>query len=97
MKLIIFCLTMIYWALIYLIPAWTVICLIVVLYFISKTFGTRELHSDDYYVFMRLFLRLLSLPICMPIENFIQKRESREIKKLMDSIRNKTGSAGADK
>lgn len=90
MKLIIFCLTMIYWALIYLVPAWAVICLIVVIYFISKTFGVRDLHSDDYYVFMRLFFGLLFLPIWMPIENFIQKRESRKIREYVDGIRNRS-------
>lgn len=89
MKLIIFCLTMIGWALVFLAPVWTVICLFVVFSFIFKTLGIRDLHSDDYYVFARLFLSLLFLPIWMPIMDFIQKRESKKIKSYVDSIRNR--------
>ena len=89
MELIMFCLTVVGWALVFLIPVWIVICLAMVLYFISKTFGISDLHSDDYYVFVRLFFGLVFLPIWKPIMDFIQKRESKKIKNYVDSIRNR--------
>lgn len=74
---------------------WTVICLAVVLYTLFKSFGRRDLHSDDCFVMVCIFFTLLFLPLWWPVHYFLKRRQSGKIKKYVEGIRDKTGSAGS--
>ena len=77
------------WVLIAPTLVWLFACLAVIGYMV-KSIVIRDLHSDDYFVFVCLFFTLLFMPFWYPVKYFYQRRESAKIKKYVKGIREKS-------
>lgn len=75
---------------------WAVICLAITIHLI-RMLEAKLFRSDDFYMLIGMFFSMLVSPPVWLVKYFILRRELKEIKKYVDGIRNKTGSAETDK